>query len=100
MSAQKTFNETLDSLTGYEELAITQHFGADITTLLETNATFAGRALIFTERTRSGEAPKDAKKHAMSLTLKSVNDYFKDDEPEVDEDDPITASGKGAGSPA
>lgn len=95
MSAQQNFNDLLDSLTGFEELAISERFGFDITTLLDRSATMAGRALVFTEKTRSGQKPGDAYKGAMSMTVRAVNDHFDtDEEPEVLEDETVTEQGK------
>jgi hypothetical protein len=42
-TAQDTFNECIDSLTGYEELEIAEQFGDDINTLLVTQPSMAPR---------------------------------------------------------
>lgn len=95
MAAQETFNEHLDSLTGFEELAIAQHFGFDITTLLDRSPSMAGRALIFSVHAREKEtSPSDAYKAAMGLTMREVDDYFAAEEVEIDEDEPETEQGK------
>jgi hypothetical protein len=107
-TAQQTFNEMLDSLTGFEEERIEDHFGAHIYLLLSTNASKSGRALIFIDKLREdmksetadeNKVVTAAKRHAQSLTLKEVNAYFGDDEDEPDpfgleETGPSTESGK------
>lgn len=111
MTAQQTFNEALDSLTGYEEERIESHFGADIFTLLKTNATRCGRALIFIDQIRHGmksatadenKVVQAAKKHTQGLTIAQVNDYFADDEDgdDVMADEPESESGKDASASA
>lgn len=92
-TAQESFDEHLDSLTGYEELAISSRFGFDIVTLLQRAPSMAGRALIFTAKARDGEA-EAAYKAAMSLPMREVDGYFAPDEAEVDEDEPETEQGK------
>jgi len=93
-----TLTETVESLNGFEEIAIETNFGADIETLLETKATKAYRALVAVTLARGGANAKEAKKQAMSLTIKEATNYFAKDE-EVNEEDPVTDSGKGDSSP-
>lgn len=95
MSAtQQTFNEMLESLTGYEEIAIREAFGASISDLLEAAYTTAGRAMVLVDAQRKGQSAKDAKKTALSMTIKQVNDFFAADEEEVFEHEPVTEQGK------
>ena len=95
MSADKvTIGDMLESLTGFEELAITKNFDADIATLLATQATMAGRALVFIDRKRKGLSDPEAKKASMEMTLKTVDDYFAEDEDEVMPEEPVTEAGK------
>lgn len=96
MSAQTTFNEMLESLTGYEEIAIREAFGHEITELLDTSYTTAARALVLVDAARKGQAAKDAKQTALSMTIKQVNDFFVEDEVELDVDEPVTEQGKDA----
>lgn len=96
MTTQATFNEMLDSLTGYEELAIQSGFDADINTLINTHATFAVRACIAVDLARQGSTAAEAKKAAMSLTLTEVNAYFREDVEEPFPEEPVTESGKDA----
>lgn len=88
-----TVEEMIESLTGFEEIAIKKAFDSDIFNLLNTAPTTAGRALVFIDKKRSGLSDKDAKNEALEMRLKDVDDYFEDEEPEVDEEDPVTPSG-------
>lgn len=93
----QTLQEALNSLTGYDEIAIAQAFGKDISTLLETPTT-AGRALIFVLNRREGRPDKEAKAAAMELPLGDVNAYFSSDDP--DPDQPNTPAGEDDSPPA
>lgn len=93
-ASKVTVTETIQSLTGFEEIAIAKHFEHDISTLLDAHATMAGRALVFTIKTREGKEPRHAKTEAMAMTLQQVNDYFAEDEDEPMPEDPITEQGK------
>lgn len=92
--SKQTAQQAIDSLTGFEELAIIQAFDRDINTLVQTSSTFAARALIFTELTRQGQPAKDAKKSALALKISELDDYFADDEDEPFAEEPATDAGK------
>lgn len=89
-----TVSEMIESLTGFEEIAIAKAFDSDIFGLLNRAPTTAGRALVFIDRKRGGETDKEAKNHALSLTLKAVDEYYAEDEDEVMEEEPTTEVGK------
>lgn len=115
MTAQQSFNEALESLTGYEEDRIIGHYGADIVQMLSSSMTRATRALIFIEKVREGmksditdenKVVQAAKKYAQGLSIKQVSEYFQDDEEDADpfgldegESEPQTEAGKGADKP-
>lgn len=86
-------SEVMESLNGFDEIAIEQAFGAPITDLLETKPTTGARALLFVIRRRDGMKDNEARKAVMEMRLGDVQGYFVDDE---DEDlEPVTESGKG-----
>lgn len=89
-----SFDEMLESLTGFEEIGIEEAFGADITALMLTNVTKAQRALVFVVKKREGLKATDARKAVLEMRLGDVQAFFADDEPEVNEDEPVTAAGK------
>lgn len=93
---QESFNEHLDSLTGYEELEIQAQFGDDILSLLNLNYTMASRALIYVTRRRDGLDEAKAKDAAMKLSLKEVGASFAAEEDEPMPEEPVTAQGKGS----
>lgn len=94
-----SMEEFVESLTGFEEIGIEEAFGQGIVQLLETKATMAARALIFVDRKRSGLKAQEARKAALEMRLGDVQDYFVDEQPEVDEENPVTAEGKDDGLP-
>lgn len=93
-----SLDELTDSLTGYDELAVEQAFGADIYDLGSIRQIRAG---IFCHRRRQGDKHDEAKKFAMGLTVRAVLDYFPDPEaePVMPGVGPETEEGKGAEQP-
>ena len=90
-----TLDEMVESLTGFDELAIEKHFdGFDVYTQGETKSIRAMRALAFVQFRRDGEADRDALKSALGLSFKDLSSRFLPDEPEIDPDEPETPSGK------
>lgn len=103
---QQTFNEMIESLTGFEEDRVEAHYGRDVYTLLDVNSTKAMRAVIFIDQIREGmksatadenKVVQAAKKHAQSLTVREVSNYFGDDDEE--NSDPFGLEGDGSGEP-
>lgn len=95
MSAQITANEMLESLTGFDEVAMATHFGAEALELAEKKPTMLTRALAFVHMTREGKPAPQAKKDAMGLTIRQANDYFQEYEDEVMPEEPVTEQGEG-----
>lgn len=89
-----TVDEMLDTLTGFEEDAIAKAFGSNIFDLAERNAVHYLRALAFVHHIRSGQADGEAKKAAMSLTIKGAQEFFTKGPVEPTPEDPITEAGK------
>lgn len=75
-----TSEELFDSLTGFDELAIAQQFGAAPTDLL---GTMLGRALLFVAQRREGVSDAEAYKAAMELPTGELTAIFT---PEGDEE--------------
>lgn len=85
-----TSSEVLASLTGYDELAIEQHFGKPIEGMTGTPSKF-GRALVFVLKRREGLNDGQAKKYVLELTMGAVDDHFAPDE---DDELPGSEAGK------
>lgn len=92
-----TMTDVCNTLTGYDEIAITKEFGRDFAVLVNY-PTSLGRALIFVLNRRDGLTDKEAKRAAMEMRLGDVNDYFADEAD--DDEDPDTAAGEGDSQPA
>lgn len=95
-TARPTVDELLNSLTGYDELAITKAFDKSIFELAEQAASHYLRALIFVTELRAGKKADEAKKSVLSLTIRQAQDFFSDEPDEPTPDAPITSAGKGS----
>lgn len=99
-SAEKlSRSDTIDSLTGYEEITIEQRFGDVPARLLTKSLSRLDRSLIFVLRAREGVEHAKAYDHAMSMRLVDVNEFFLSADEEVedfDAEEPDTLQGKGA----
>jgi len=94
MSATDTTSEEMfESLTGYDEIAIAKSFDAEIGSLASKKPTMFLRALVFVDLRRQGISDADAKVAVLDYTLKTCKDYFAENR-EVDDNEPVTDSGK------
>lgn len=97
-STDMTADEMFESMTGYDEKAVTEAFGAPIATLARNDELQMVRALVFVDKRRQGVKGRHALEAAQALTIAEVDNYFaKDADPMPD--DPTTDSGKGDSSP-
>lgn len=89
--------EVMESLTGFDEIAIAQSFGLQVLKLADEQPTMLTRALVFILLRRDeGLRDPDAKQRVMEMSLKQVQAQLVDDEDEVLEGDvPVTPAGKG-----
>jgi hypothetical protein len=85
----KTAEEVLDSLTGFDEMAIKQHFGQTVAGLTK-DETMLGRALVFVLKRRDGLVDDDARNAALEMSLKGVTSYFAEDSEESGKDEPAS----------
>lgn len=86
-----SIDDMADSLTGFEEIAISEAFGAE---LFDLSSMRMVRALVFVHHLRQGLKHADAKRTTLGLTVKQVGEMFPDDEEEPMPEEPITESGK------
>lgn len=93
-----TAEEMFESLTGYEEVGVSQHFGAEIGSLAGSKPTMFLRSMVFTHLVREGKTAKEAKAEVMGMPLKACNDYFAEDD-EPNPEDPVTPAGEGDSLP-
>ncbi len=88
--------DVLGSLSGWDELAIRQFFGARWSEMLQDDASMLTRAMVFTvERRKDGVEDGAAYRAAMALTLSQVNDMFSDDDPEAAAKAAVQVPGEG-----
>lgn len=79
MTSDKSVEEMVESLNGFDEIAIERAFGEVISLGKDKPMTLL-RALVFTAHRREGLPDKDAKQAAMEATIRDLNDYFRPDE--------------------
>lgn len=75
---QLTAEEVFDSLTGFDEIAIAQHFGRTVSELAAHDQSMFGRALVFVLKRRDGANDDDARNQALSLSMKEFTAFFAD----------------------
>lgn len=90
----QTFDQLFESLTGFEEIAISERFGVSIAKLAEHNETVFMRALVFTDMVRGGMKLGDARNMVMGMRLADVKEWCLDEAPDVMPDDPDSPAGK------
>ena len=93
-----TAEETLNSLTGYDEIAVSKAFGSEILDLADKRQTAFTRALVFVLMRRAGSRDRDAFETVMHMGLGDVQAHFREEE--LDPDDPETPAGEGPRPPA
>lgn len=100
-ATELTADEAFDSLTGFDEIAITKAFGKAITAMSgDRSEAFTWlRALVFVLGRRNGAKDAEAYAAAMALPLRELNTYFTPEPADVDPDDPDSESGKDDGAP-
>lgn len=88
--SKQTPLEVADSVTGFDEMSITQHFGKPLAELQFTDGSMWGRALMFVLKRRDGLNDDDARNAVLNMTIKEVFESFATDS----EDDSDGESGK------
>lgn len=90
-----TAAEVIDTLTGYDELAIEKAFGADVETLARDGKWLRYlRAVAFGQELHKGATAADAYKTVLTLTQGELGDRFRDEDPDEDPDLPGSETGK------
>ena len=79
--------ELADSVTGFDEMSVTQHFGTPLAELMDSDASMWGRALVFVIKRREGLNDDDARNAVLGMTIKEVAAHFEDDDEESGKDD-------------
>lgn len=97
---QMNVAEMVETLTGFEEIAISKRFGSTIEQIGVTSGFTLNRALAFVLRKRDGMNDDEAYEAVMSMPLKAVTDLFSgEDDDEIDPEEPETEAGKGGSKP-
>lgn len=86
--------EMVQSLTGFDEIAIDKHMGIDPYADGERKPIAVLRALVFVQKTREGLSAPAAKDVAMGMSMQDVQDSFEDEADDVDPEQPDSDQGK------
>lgn len=90
-----TATEVMNSINGFDELAIEKFFGFDLYSQAEAKPVLAQRAAIFVDLRHGGETDRAAYDRAMGMTISDLSGYFDEEPDEVLPDEPDTEPGKG-----
>lgn len=93
-----TAEEFFESLSGYDEIAVTKHFGRTVVALSREDEMAFARALVFVAKRREGLTDSEAYNAALGATVREVSQFFAEDN-EPMPSDPITESGKDGSGP-
>lgn len=97
MTTKITANEMVQSLTGFDELAIEKHMGIDPYADGERKPMAVMRAMVFVLRRREGASDQEARQAAMEMPMGVLKDTFAEEEPEeLDPENPETPAGEGS----
>lgn len=96
MTEKITASEMVQSLTGFEELAIEHHMRIDPYADGATKPMSVMRALVFVLRKREGMKDTDARQAALSLPMGQLQGLFAEETPELDPENPETPAGEGS----
>lgn len=91
MSTDMNAEEFAESLTGFEEIAISKRFGKE--SFADLPGTMSARAMVYVDLCRGQIANDEAYRQSMEMPLGRLGSYFAEDE-EITPDEPTTASGK------
>lgn len=95
-TANMTFEEMSESITGFDELAIEKHIGIDLYTDGQAKPVLMLRALVFVHLRRALNNDVEARKQVMEMTIKQVNGYFDAAPEDFNPEEPDSESGNAA----
>lgn len=99
MTHEMTAEEFVNSVNGYDEIAVKKRFGKKPIPLGEEDKFDFVRALIFVAERRKGLTDDAAYEACMAATYAEAGNYFADDDEPVPHD-PVTDQGKDSQAPS
>lgn len=97
---EKTFDEVLNSLTGFDEIALEQATGKQFDKLINDHKFLMMRAIVAVDIQRTeGTKYRDAHQKAMEMPMSEVVEYFTEAPDEVMPEAPETEVGKESSQP-
>lgn len=87
---EHTAEDVLDSLSGFDEIAIATAFGHTVAVLVQDHQSTFARALVFILKRRDGLSDVEAYQASMEMPLKAVLAYFAEDSEESGKDEPVS----------
>lgn len=98
-TTDSTFDEVIDSLNGFDELAIQSAAGVSLDALLEKARLHAVRTVVAIHIMRTSEPRMKyaaAYRQAMEMSMKAVQEYFAEPPRDPDPSNPDSEVGKGS----
>lgn len=93
-TSKPSVEETFQSLTGFDELAIKDKFGIENPADAETRPIIWTRALVFVLFKRAGQTTQAAYQTAMEVPVGELDSHFADEPEDVFADEPDSEAGK------
>lgn len=75
-AVKKAIQNAVESMTGFDEIAVKQKFGAPLDSLLQQDRLQGLRAIVFVEIRREGKKDDEAFHRTQELSIKEVNARF------------------------
>jgi hypothetical protein len=76
VSIDQTAEQVFDSVTGFDELAIAQHFGRTISELAEKDPSMFSRSLVLVAKRHDGATDDEARNAALGMTFGELQAFF------------------------
>jgi hypothetical protein len=98
-TADVTLTELLESVTGFDEIAVEQQFGIDLYVGNDAHPMKVARAAVFIHKIHQQTPAPEARKYALGLTTNEVESYFLPEPEEPVAHEPVTDVGKDEPAP-
>lgn len=97
---EKTFDEVLNSLNGFDEIALEKATGKTLDALIDGHKILMMRAVVAIDISRTEDIKyQDAYQKAMLMPMGEIPEYFTEAPDEVMPDEPVTELGKEPSQP-
>jgi hypothetical protein len=84
----QTAFEVFNSVTGFDEMAIAQHFGRTVGDLFTGDSSMWARAMAFVVKRRAGANDDDARNASLEMSLLQLSEFFAEESEGSGKDEP------------